>query len=114
MPYTQARLTLELNETQKNDLQSKLTNAVSSAFSKPTAYIMTEIADNCSLYMAGNKLNKGAYISVSLLGTTTKQACEGLTQQICAILNNDYGIDGKNIYVTFHPENLWGWNNMMF
>ncbi len=113
MPYTQARLTLELDETQKNDLQSKLTSAVGDAFSKPTAYIMTEIEDNCSLYMAGNKLDKGAYVSVSLLGTTTKQACEGLTRQICSILEN-YGINGKNIYVTYHPENLWGWNNMMF
>ena len=113
MPYTQARLTVTLGESEKDELQSKLTNAVGNAFSKPTAYIMTEIEDNCSLYMAGSKLEKGAYVSVSLLGTTTKQACEGLTQQICSILGN-YGIDGKNIYVTYHPENLWGWNNMMF
>ena len=33
-----------LNNSQKNDLQEKLSNAVSSVFSKPTAYIMSEIS----------------------------------------------------------------------
>ena len=113
MPYIEAKLSIELNDSQKDELQAKLANAVSSAFSKPNAYIMTNIEDEKSLYMAEKKLEKGAYISVSLLGSASQQACQTLTKNICDILSN-YGIDGSNVYVTYHPVNLWGWNGSMF
>ena len=114
MPYIQARLTIKLDETQKDNLQKKLTDATSSALSKPKAYIMTEIEDGKSIYMAENKLDKGAYISIKMLGSASKPACQTLTQSICSILANDYGIDGSNVYVTYHPVDLWGWNGSMF
>lgn len=113
MPYIQARLTIKLDETQKDDLQKKLTDATSSALSKPKAYIMTEIEDGKSLYMAENKLDKGAYISIKMLGSTSKPACQTLTQSICSILSA-YGIDGSNVYVTYHPVDLWGLNGSLF
>lgn len=113
MPYIEAKLSIELNEEQKNELQTKLTDVVSSAFSKPKTYIMTNIEDKKSLYMAEKKLDKGAYLSVSLLGSTSKPACQSLTKNICDILSN-YGIEGSNVYVTYHPTDLWGWNGMMF
>ena len=45
MPYIEAKLSIELNDSQKDELQAKLAQAVSSAFSKPNAYIMTNIED---------------------------------------------------------------------
>lgn len=114
MPYIQARLSIQLDENKKSDLQSKITDVVSKEFSKPATYIMTEIADDCSLYMAGNKVVNGAYVSVSLLGSASKDRCNNVTQQICDVLSSEYGLDGSKVYVTFHPENLWGWNGMMF
>ncbi|MBQ3311777.1 tautomerase family protein [bacterium] len=114
MPYINVRLSSKLDENQKNDLQAKLTNAVSSAFSKPKAYIMAEVEDNKSIYMAGEELDKGAYISIKLLGKPEKSSCQNLTGDICEILSSDYGIDGSKVYVTYHPVDLWGWNGMMF
>ena len=114
MPYIETKLSIKLDEKQKEDLQKKLTNAVSSALSKPKAYIMTEIEDGKSLYMAENKLYKGAYISIKMLGSASKPACQILTQNVCSILTADYGIDGSNVYVTYHPVDLWGWNGSMF
>ena len=58
MPYIEAKLSIELNDSQKDELQAKLANAVSLAFSKPNAYIMTNIEDEKSLYMGGKKLKK--------------------------------------------------------
>lgn len=113
MPYIEAKLSIKLDENQKNDLQLKLTNAVASGFSKPKAYIMTNIEDDKSLYMAEKKLEKGAYISVKLLGSTTKPVCQALTKNICDILA-EYGINGANVYVSYHPVDLWGWNGSMF
>lgn len=113
MPYIEAKLSIELNESQKDELQSKLSDAVSAAFSKPKAYIMVNIEDKKLLYMSEKRLDKGAYISVSLLGSTSKSACANLTKNICDILSI-YGIDGSNVYSTYHPVDLWGWNGSMF
>ena len=112
MPYIEAKLSVKLDENQKNDLQAKLTDAVGVAFSKPKAYIMTNIEDGKSIYMAGKSI-EGAYLSVGLLGSTSKPACQALTKSICDILV-DYGIQGSNVYVTYHPTDLWGWNGSMF
>ena len=103
-----------MDERQKDDLQKKLTGAVSVAFGKPKAYNMANIEDNKSLYMGERKLDKGAYIAIRLLGSASKSACQGLTGEICDILQNDYGIDGANVYVTYHPADLWGWKGSMF
>ena len=113
MPYIEAKLSIKLDDNQKNDLQIKLTEAVSAAFSKPKAYIMTGIEDEKSLYMAENKIDNGAYISVSLLGSASKPACQTLTANICDILSV-YGVDASKVYVTYHPVDLWGWNGSMF
>ena len=114
MPYIEAKLSVKLDETQKNDLQIKLTNAVSTSLSKPKSYIMTAIEDGKPLYMAEKKIDKGAYISIELLGTTTKSACQTLTNEICTMLSDEYGLIGSQIYVTYHPVDLWGWNGSMF
>lgn len=114
MPYIQARLSIKIDEQQKQELQKKLTDAVSVAFGKPKTYIMTEIEDDKSLFMAENKIEKGAYIMVSMLGSATKPNCQSVTSEICNILSSDFNIDGSNVYVTYHPVDLWGWNGMMF
>jgi len=114
MPYIEAKLSVKLDETKKNELQAKLTDAVSSAFSKPKAYIMTAIEDEKSLYMGGNKADKGAYIVVRALGSVSKPACQSATKEICDTLTSEYGLNGSNIYITYHPVDLWGWNGSMF
>ena len=113
MPYIEAKLSVKLDENQKNELQQKLTDVVSGAFSKPKAYIMANIEDGKDLYMAEKKADKGAFVSVSLLGSASKPACQVLTKNICDILSA-YGMEGSNIYVTYHPVDLWGWNGSMF
>jgi len=114
MPYIEAKLSIKLDENQKDDLQKKLADAISSAFSKPKSYIMTDIEDAKSLYMGGNKAEKGAYIVVRSLGSVSKPACQSATNEICTMLTNDYGLSGSNIYITYHPVDFWGWNGSMF
>ncbi len=113
MPYIEAKLTVTLSENQKDDLQKKLSNSTSTVLSKPKAYIMTNIEDNKSLYMNEKKLDKGAYVSIKMLGNPAKSSCETLTKEICKTLS-EYGIEGTNIYISYHPAELWGWNNSMF
>lgn len=114
MPYIEAKLSIKLDEDQKNDLQKKLADAVSSAFSKPKSYIMTNIEDSKSIYMGENKVENGAYIVVRSLGSVSKPPCQVATSEICKMLTSDYGLNGSNIYITYHPVDFWGWNGSMF
>ena len=86
MPFIDAKLSVKLDENQKNKLQAKLTDAVAAAFSKPKAYIMAGIEDEKSLYMDEKKLDKGAYISISLLGSTSKPVCQNISQKNSTLL----------------------------
>ena len=114
MPYIEAKLSVKLDDIQKDDLQKKLSDAVSLAFSKPKSYIMANIEDSKSIYMGESKAEKGAYITVRSLGSVAKQSCMAATQAICNMLVSDYGLNGSNIYITYHPVDFWGWNGSMF
>jgi phenylpyruvate tautomerase PptA (4-oxalocrotonate tautomerase family) len=114
MPYIEVKTSVKIDENKKNALQSKMTDAVAKAFSKPKMYIMANIEEPTALFMGGKKIEKGAYVSVSLLGAATKSACQNLTQDICNILSSELGIEGENVYITYHPVELWGWNSSMF
>ena len=114
MPYIEAKLSIKLDDSQKDQLQTKLANAVSSAFSKPKSYIMTDIEDSKNLYMGGAKVEKGAYVTIRSLGSVSKPSCQTATKEICDILSDDYGLNGANIYITYHPVDFWGWNGSMF
>lgn len=114
MPYIQARLSVKLNDAEKDSLQKELTKTVAVSLSKPSAYIMTEIVDDCSLYMSENSLDRGAYVSVKALGNLSKDSCNMLSKSICDILASSYQIEPSKTYITFHPVDLWGWNGGMF
>ena len=114
MPYIEAKLSIELNDSQKDELQAKLVQAVSSAFTKPNAYIMTNIEDEKSLYMGDKKVEKGAYVEVKALGTVTKRSCQTAKKTICDIVTNDYGLEVILVYITYQPVDMWGWNGSMF
>lgn len=114
MPYIQAKLTVSLNEEEQNKLVSSMINIVSEEMSKPKNYIMTNIETNQKLWMSNKQIEKGAYISISLLGSTTKPVCNNVSQKICNLLNTEYAIDGNSVYITFHPVELWSLNGQMF
>ncbi len=114
MPFVQAKLSVNLDQGKKEVLQKKLTEAVIDILGKPKEFVMIGIEELCPLWMAGEKMVKGAYISVSLVGTPSREACEKLTEKICGILAQDFGIDGKKVYVTYHPVDTWGWDSHLF
>ena len=114
MPYIAAKMSFKLEEAQKDNLHKKLEDVIASSFSKPKSYIMTSIEDSATIYMGGNRLGKGAYICVRSLGSISKSACQTATQEICDILASDFGVDTSEVYITYHPVDLWGYDGSMF
>ena len=113
MPFIDCKITDSLTEEEKNKLKTELGKKIS-VLHKPESYLMVGIADNYSLYFAGKKLEKGAYVSVSVFGKLDSAACKKMTGEICGILSANTGIDPACVYVTYHGVDNWGWNSENF
>ncbi len=112
MPFIDCRTTQQLTEAQKEAVKAKLGRAIA-VLHKPESYLMVGFADE-TLYFAGKKLEKGAYVSVSLFGAAASKDYERMTGEICDILASEAGIPADKVYVTYHPVADWGWNGANF
>lgn len=113
MPFIDSKVTVTLTKEKEEAVKAKLGRAIS-VLNKSEAYLMVGFEDNYDLYMAGEKLEKGAYVSVSLFGNASSSAYDKMTGEICGILSEELGIPGDKIYVTYHGVNDWGWNGSNF
>ena len=113
MPFIDAKVTVSLADAQKEALKAAFGKAIPTLH-KTETYLMVGIQDNCDLWMAGQKLTRGAYISVSLYGSASPADYSAMTGEICSILEDQLGIPGNGVYVTYHPVSDWGWNGCNF
>ena len=67
MPFIDCKFSMKLAEEKKESVKKKLGECIS-IMHKPESYLMVGIEDGYSLYFAGEALEKGAYVSVSLFG----------------------------------------------
>lgn len=113
MPFIDSKISVKLTEEKKENIKTQLGQAIS-IINKPESFLMVGIEDEYDLYMAGKKLDKGAYVQVSLLGQASSAAYEKMTARICDIYQKELDIPGSNVYVTYHGINDWGWNGRNF
>ncbi len=113
MPFIDSKITVQVSEDKKQAIKAALGKYITT-LNKPETYLMVGIEDNYDLWMAGEKLEKGAYVSVSLLGNASKDAYSKLTAQICDMYEKELGIPGNAVYVSYHPVSDWGWNGRNF
>lgn len=115
MPFVDAKITVPVSEAKRNAIKSGLGGAVG-AFGKGESWLMVGIDDDYALWLGGRKLERGAFVSVSLIGDTPDEACGEFTRQICDLLRRELDIPGDCVYVTYHPmmRTRWGWNGSTF
>ena len=113
MPFIDTRVTVEVSDPQKEEIKTELGKLIA-ILNKSEAYLMVSMEDACDLWLGGRKLEKGAYVAVSLYGDAPKEAYDRLTGEICGLLQEKLGIPGNAVYVTYHPVSDWGWNGKNF
>ncbi len=115
MPFVDAKITVPVSMAERDAIKSGLGSAVST-FGKGESYLMVGIDDEYSLWLGGRKLERGAFVSVSLIGDTPDEGCREFTKRICDLLYTELGIPGDCVYVTYHPmmRTRWGWNGDTF
>ncbi len=113
MPFIDSRVTVKVTDKQKEEIKTEFGKLIS-ILNKSETYLMVGIEDSCDLWLGGKKLEKGAYVAVSLYGNAPKEAYDSLTGRICDLLSSKLGIPGDAVYVTYHPVSDWGWNGANF
>ena len=113
MPFIDSKITVKITDAQKEELKAELGKLIAT-LDKPESYLMVGIEDGYDLWLGGKKLDRGAYVAVSLYGTAPKEKYDLLTGQICGLLGEKLGIPGSAVYVTYHPVSDWGWNGKNF
>lgn len=113
MPFIDSKVTMKLTDRQKEEIKMELGRLIST-LNKSEDYLMVGIEDAYDLWLGGKKLDKGAYVAVSLYGNAPKASYDKLTRQICAFLSSKLDIPGNAVYVTYHPVSDWGWNGANF
>ncbi len=113
MPFIDSKITVKLTDRQKEEIKTELGKLIGT-LNKSEKYLMVGIEDACDLWLGGSKLEKGAYVAVSLYGDAPKASYDQLTGQICGLLGRLLGIPGNAVYVTYHPVSDWGWNGANF
>ena len=113
MPFIDSKITVPVSPEKKESIKTKFGQAIR-RLGKTETYLMVGFDDNYDLYLGGDKLEKGAYVSVSLFGNASSSAYNQMTGEICKILSEELGIPGNSVYVTYHGVNDWGWNGANF
>lgn len=113
MPFIDAKITLPVSSEKKEELKCSF-GKMMELIGKSETYLMVNIEDNKDMWLGGEKLSGGAYVSVSLLGSSSAENYEKMTKEICDIFEKSLSIDPKGVYVTYHPVADWGWNGSNF
>ena len=113
MPFIDVKLSKKISNEQKEQLKSDLGKSIS-IMHKPESYLMVGICDGYNLYFAGNKLENGAFVSVSAFGRVNPSDTDKMTASICEILSKRVAVKGQHVYVTYEGIENWGWNGSNF
>lgn len=68
MTMIKVETTVSLSEEKRNVLKAELGKAIS-ILDKPESYLMINLVSQQDLYFGGNKLDKGAFVEVKVLGS---------------------------------------------
>ena len=113
MPFIDSKVTVPVTREKREEIKTRLGQAITTLH-KTEHYLMVGIESDYDLWLAGKKLEKGAYVSVSLYGSASPADYDAMTAKICGIMEEELGIPGSSVYVTYHPVSDWGWNGSNF
>ena len=114
MPYIKTTVSKELTDTNKENLKTKLGQAIALIPGKNESWLMLAFEDKTAMYFKGDGTQDYAYIEVSIFGTTSDAAYDRLTAALSEIVNEELGIARENIYIKYEEAEHWGWNGVNF
>jgi len=114
MPFIGSKITVKISKEKEEIVKKRLGEAIKLIPGKSETFLMIGFEDEYSLYLGGEKLDKGAFIEVKVFGKASKEAFSVLTKEICSIYEEELQIPQDKIYVKYEEVENWGWNGSNF
>ena len=114
MPFIGSKVTVKVSKDKEEIIKKKLGEAIQLIPGKSETFLMVGFEEEYSLYLGGEKLEKGAFIEVKIFGKASKDAYDKLTAAICNIYEEELGIPQNKIYIKYEEVENWGWNGSNF
>ncbi|WP_459479481.1 phenylpyruvate tautomerase MIF-related protein [Clostridium saccharoperbutylacetonicum] len=114
MPFIGSKVSVKISKEKEEIIKTKLGKAIELIPGKSETFLMVGFEDGYSLYFAGEKLEKGAFIEVKIFGKASKDSYANLTAEICKIYEEELEIPQNKIYVKYEEVSDWGWNGKNF
>lgn len=108
MPYINIHVSVQLDDDQKNSLKTKLGELITIIPGKSESVLMIGIQDGMSIYFAGEKKERVAFIDVRVYGPAPAPEKAAFTREIFALFSEDLAISGDNLFMTFTESDNWG------
>jgi phenylpyruvate tautomerase PptA (4-oxalocrotonate tautomerase family) len=111
MPYISVNITNKLSESEKDFLKSQLGQLITIIPDKSEDVLMIGINDCFTIYFAGEKKEKSAFVDIKVFGKAETSYKSELTKAIFALFATLFGITGDNLFLTFTESDNWGFKN---
>ena len=90
MPFIDSKISVSVSQEKKEAIKTKLGQAIS-VLGKGESFLMVGFDDNYDLFFAGDKVDKGAYVAISLFGKASPDAYSRMSGEVCRILEEELG-----------------------
>ncbi|WP_027178819.1 phenylpyruvate tautomerase MIF-related protein [Maridesulfovibrio bastinii] len=114
MPFCRIETNLNITDDSKENLASTVSEIVATALAKPEARVMVLVADKMTMSF-GATATPTALVTLGSIGLSKEQRCD-LSEKICSLLDINYGISGKRVYIDFRDleRSNVGWDGSTF
>ena len=113
MPFVNVKTSVKADEAKKTVIEEKITKSITLLPGKSESHLMCAVEDGVSMMFHGDKENT-AFVEVKILGKSTRDAYEKLTERICEIMKEELGVGPTYCYVKFEEIENWGFNGFLF
>lgn len=114
MPYINSTVSVKLSEEQKDYIKAEFGKIITKIPGKTEEYLMVSFNDDNTIYFAGEKKDKAAYIDIRLLGSNSREYKNEVSKLITELFENYLKIPGRCIYISFNEFKDWAWNGNLF
>jgi phenylpyruvate tautomerase PptA (4-oxalocrotonate tautomerase family) len=110
MPFINTKTNVEISKEKEAVIKQKLGKAIELIPGKSEDGLMVSFEDRCSLYYKGESDKPIAFVEVMILGSSTREAYQNLTEAITNIIYEELNIAKNQIYIRYEETQYWACN----
>ena len=115
MPCIQIKTNVQVSDDIAQTVKSQLGRIITYLPEKTEDWLMIILEDQCRMWFRGDSEKPTAIVEVKIFGDKVDAAgSQKMTQDVCALFQQELGVDPKDMYIRYLASLDWGWNNGNF